>query len=238
MRLVFASDTHSLHQMLHVPDGDVFIHCGDFSGKGDAKDVSRFGRWLTQLPHKRKVVVAGNHDLALESRPEAAALLGAGVDYLFDSGVLIGNVKFWGSPWQPRFNNWAFNLDRGEPLREKWALIPKDLDVLVTHGPPLGILDLNAEGRPIGDADLADRVLAVRPLVHAFGHIHECGGRVISRVGTIFANASILDGSYAFAHPCRVIDILEAWRGKLKAQVVRDPAMPEQEGSPFDDDGS
>jgi len=153
--------------------------------------------------------------LVLELKPAAAALLGAGVNYLFDSGVMIDNVKFWGSPWQPRFNNWAFNLDRGEPLREKWALIPKDLDVLVTHGPPLGILDLNGEGRPVGDADLADRVLAVRPLVHAFGHIHERGGRVISRVGTIFANAPILDGMYAVTNECIVINVVEAWRGKL-----------------------
>lgn len=122
---MIASDTHSLQMMICVPDGDVFIHCGDFCASGHTGDVARFGDWLARLPHKHKIVVAGNHDLVLELKPAAAALLGAGVNYLFDSGVLIDNVKFWGSPWQPRFNNWAFNLDRGEPLREKWALIPK-----------------------------------------------------------------------------------------------------------------
>ena len=63
-------------------------------------------------------------------------MLGAGVHYLEDSGVEIAGTRWWGSPWQPEFNSWAFNLPRGEPLSEKWALIPDDVDVLVTHSPP------------------------------------------------------------------------------------------------------
>ncbi|BDE05241.1 hypothetical protein WPS_05170 [Vulcanimicrobium alpinum] len=208
MRLAIASDTHLRHAAVAVPDGDVFVHCGDLCGKQSSlEEVRVFGEWARALPHRHKIVIAGNHDFPFERMPEAArAALGEGIIYLQDAGVTIGGLRFWGSPWQPRFFDWAFNLDRGEPLRVKWAQIPADTDVLITHGPPRGILDATARGDAAGCDDLLARVHEVRPRVHCFGHIHEAAG-IEERSGTIFVNASICTLRYAPSNPVRVVDI-------------------------------
>ena len=152
--------------------------------------------------------------------PSAIDCLSPGIDYLFDSGIEIDAMLFWGSPWTPWFNNWAFNVQRGEALREKWSRIPARVDVLVTHGPPHSILDRNEYKSDEGDEALRDRVYAVAPAVHAFGHIHESSG--IDRVGeTLFINAAILDERYRFAHPCRVVDLTRSADGSIKAAYDR-----------------
>ncbi|MDP9025138.1 MAG: metallophosphatase domain-containing protein [Candidatus Eremiobacteraeota bacterium] len=207
MRVVAISDTHSRVPSGGVPDGDVLVHAGDLTERGTLDEIAAAGDWLRSLPHARKVVIAGNHDFGFEQTPEAArAALGGGFDYLEDSGVVIDSVVFWGAPWQPWFFDWAFNLPRGAKLAEKWALIPDDTWVLVTHGPPYGILDRTAEGEFAGCRDLAERVRLVRPAVHVFGHIHE-GAGTIRDGDTLFVNASICDLQYAPVNPARVIDV-------------------------------
>jgi Icc-related predicted phosphoesterase len=208
MRLVFASDTHGLHDVLAVPDGDVFIHCGDLTNTGELSEIREVGKWLRRLPHRHKIVIAGNHDRAFEDEPETAQELvgaGAGVIYLQDAEVNIDGVKFYGSPWQPWFLDWAFNLQRGAEIARKWNLIPDGTDVLVTHGPPMTILDY-ANGQHLGCADLWKRVSEVGPKIHAFGHIHESSGEE-DRDGTKFVNAAICDGEYFPVNPARVVDI-------------------------------
>jgi predicted phosphodiesterase len=195
MRLVIASDTHGLHDAVSVPDGDVFIHAGDLTKFGELAEISDFGKWIRGLPHRHKIVIAGNHDRGFEERPaDAQKLLGAedGITYLQDSGVVIDGIKFWGSPWQPEFLNWAFNLQRGAEIARKWNLVPRETDVLITHGPPITILDY-AHGQHVGCADLWKRVMDIAPKVHAFGHVHE-GSGVEEREGTTYVNASICDG--------------------------------------------
>lgn len=196
MRVVAVADTHLFHDELRIPDGDVFIHAGDLCRGGGIEEVKVAARWLASLPHPTKVVVAGNHDWAFVRSPvEAQKLLGPAVIYLQDSGVLLNGLRFWGSPWQPAFNDWAFNLARGPMLREKWSLIPEDTDVLVTHCPPYGIGDGSGDGGGYGGADrlgcedLLARVLDIRPMPHLFGHIHDSGS-VRSMGGTTFANAT------------------------------------------------
>jgi predicted phosphohydrolase len=130
MRLVLISDTHQRHDQLTVPDGDVLVHAGDFSTRGGVEEVARFNAWLGTLKHKHKVVIAGNHDFLFEREPTLARSMLTNVTYLEDSGVTIEGLRFWGSPWQPRFFDWAFNLERGAPLTEKWNLIPTGVDVL------------------------------------------------------------------------------------------------------------
>jgi predicted phosphodiesterase len=209
VRLVIASDTHGLHGEIVVPGGDVLIHCGDFTGQehDEATEIDLFAAWLRALPHRRKVVVAGNHDFGFEREPEAfVARLGPGVDYLLDSGVEIDGVRFWGSPWQPEYGRFAFNLPRGAPLARKWNLLPDDIDVLVTHGPPATILDRSGAGQHVGDSDLWKRVRELRPRVHCFGHVHDSSG-VEERDGTIFVNAAICDRQYWPTNPVRVVDI-------------------------------
>jgi hypothetical protein len=212
LRLVFASDTHERHQGLIVPDGDVFVHAGDFTMLGSTKAIKAFSDWIRALPHPNKIVIAGNHDIAFEETPKAArqALQDGedGLIYLQDNGVTIQGVSFWGSPWQPAFFDWAFNLPRGPVIAAKWDMIPAGTDVLITHGPPMGILDLVPGGGHVGCADLLERIYDLQPRVHAFGHIHE-GTGMDGRDGTTFVNASICDGAYRALNPCRVVDISE-----------------------------
>jgi predicted phosphodiesterase len=209
LRVVFASDTHDRHNQLTVPDGDVFVHCGDFTMNGNLKAVGAFSTWIRGLPHRHKVVIAGNHDLSFENTPDAAhRALRAGEDglvYLQDSGVVIDGISFWGAPWQPWFYDWAFNLERGAAIAAKWKLIRAGTDVLITHGPPLGLLDV-AHGEHVGCADLLQRVDGIRPRVHAFGHIHEGSGMEVQG-RTTFVNASICDEAYHAVNPVRVVDV-------------------------------
>ena len=204
-----ASDTHERHARLPVPDGDVFVHAGDFTMVGDLRKVAAFGTWVRALPHRMKLVIAGNHDRTFEDRLDAALrALGDGCDgltYLQDSGVTVDGVSFWGSPWQPWFYDWAFNLPRGPMIAAKWALIPPATDVLITHGPPMGTLDF-VHAEHVGCEDLRERVQTIRPKVHVFGHIHE-GSGVITAQETTFVNASICDEDYQPTNPCRVADI-------------------------------
>ncbi len=206
MRLVVLSDTHNRHHGLAVPDGDVLVHCGDFTGHGSPAEIAAFDAFLAGLPHRHKVVIAGNHDFGFERRPAESRALLRHATYLQDSGVTIDGVRFWGSPWQPWFYDWAFNLPRGPRLREKWALIPDDTDVLITHGPPHGILDLTARGEPVGCEELLERVRALRPRVHLFGHIHEASGRE-TRDGVLFVNASICNLGYEPVQAVQIVDL-------------------------------
>jgi predicted phosphohydrolase len=209
MRFVLASDTHEYHGRIDVPDGDVFIHAGDFTMVGDLRKVAAFGAWVQALPHRKKIVVAGNHDRTFEHSLDAALrALGdgrGGLTYLQDSGVTIDGVTFWGSPWQPWFYDWAFNIRRGPMIAAKWSLIPPRTDVLVTHGPPMGILDF-VHGEHVGCADLRERVDTIRPKVHVFGDIHD-GSGLRTLAGTTFVNASICDEKYQPTNPCRVVDL-------------------------------
>jgi predicted phosphohydrolase len=195
MRVVAVADTHTFEADLGpVPDGDVFVHAGDLCRGGRLTELAQVAAWLRGLPHRHKIVVAGNHDWCFIREPAAAReLLGPEIVYLQDSRAEIDGVRFWGSPWQPKFNTWAFNLPRGEPLAEKWALIPTGTDVLITHGPPAGIGDRSDDAARAGCADLLAAVGRIRPLLHLFGHIHPDGGCWL-RDGTCFANVTTWEG--------------------------------------------
>ena len=177
LRIVAVADTHLLHERLVVPDGDLFVHAGDLCRGGSLEDLARTAAWIRALPHATKLVVAGNHDWPFVRDPERARdLLGADVIYLEDAGATIGTLSFWGSPWQPTYAAWAFNLERGPALAAKWSRIPEGVDVLVTHGPPRGFGDGGAVAGRGGCDDLLARVRVVRPKLHLFGHIHQGGG--------------------------------------------------------------
>lgn len=206
MKIVATSDTHSRHGEIEVPDGDVFIHAGDFSKRGRENELIDFNNWLGTLPHSTKIVVAGNHDWCFEKQPERSRELLTNAIYLKDSSVTIDSIKFYGSPWQPWFFDWAFNLERGPALAEKWQWIPEDVDVLVTHGPPLGHGDMTVRGEAVGCADLLQRVHEVKPRLHIFGHIHE-GAGVTENEHTTFINASALDFQYNVAYTCACFEI-------------------------------
>ena len=150
----------------------------------------RGGLAAASLPHRHKIVIAGNHDWCFTREPHAALeVLGDGIIYHQDAETTIDGVRFWGSPWQPEFCGWAFNLPRGPVLAEKWAHYSRGIHVLVTHGPPFGIGDdCGTRGRQ-GCEELREAVRRVRPLLHLFGHIHEDGG-FWRADGTCFANVA------------------------------------------------
>jgi len=195
LTIVCVSDTHGRHRELTVPPGDVFLFAGDLSNHGQPDDVSDFDDWLGTLPHPHKIIICGNHDFLFERDPADAQRRITNAIYLQDSGVEIAGLKVWGSPWQPRFFDWAFNLDRGPDIAAKWALIPNDTDILITHGPPACILDMTRRGDPAGCVDLLSRVEELKPKLHLFGHIHEAAG-IVETPHTLFVNASIGDGRH------------------------------------------
>jgi predicted phosphohydrolase len=196
MRLVCISDTHFPPHALQIPDGDVLIVAGDVCLRGHDYELELFDRFLGRLPHRHKLLVAGNHDWVLaEAGHEAAQALVKNATYLEDSGIDIDGVKFWGSPWQPEFYNWAFNLPRGPKLAQVWAKIPNDTDVLITHGPPYGTLDQVPSGEHVGCEELLKALQRVRPTIHVFGHVHE-GYGVLKKDGITFINASLCDERY------------------------------------------
>lgn len=200
MKIVCISDTHSLHAGLQLPQGDILVHAGDFTSMGRPHEVEDFAKWLAVQPFEHKVVIAGNHDWMFELEPtEARALLRKHcprVVYLQDSGAKILGFEFWGSPWQPEFCDWAFNLPRGYEIGRYWAKIPKNTDVLITHGPPLGILDRTDRGEDTGCEDLAKELrVRLNLKLHIFGHIHE-GYGVLEREDITYVNASICTLDY------------------------------------------
>lgn len=211
MKICFVSDVHNRWGKLHLPQADVLVIAGDMTMMGTEAELGKMDAYLSAMrdggAFSEVVAIAGNHDWMFERDPERARALTPSIDhYLQDSGVEICGVKFWGSPWQPWFHDWAFNLERGAALAEKWALIPDDTDVLVTHGPPAGILDFVADGPPLGCDDLAERVRRVAPHIHAFGHIHDSYGEM-ELDGTTYMNVSICDESYRPVNEPRVKEI-------------------------------
>ncbi len=195
MKLVLLSDMHGLYGSISIPNGDLLICAGDFSNTGALDEISQFNKFLGKLPHRYKVVIAGNHDTMLETYSYSRNLL-SNCTYLQDELIVVEGIKIYGTPWQPEFCNWAFNLKRGKELRDKWSLIPEDTDILVTHGPPMGIQDkISKYEESLGCSDLLDRVKIVQPSLHIFGHIHGSYGSVeIGR--TKYINASICTEEY------------------------------------------
>lgn len=192
MKIALFSDTHALHGQIKIPDADILIFAGDMTHCRTARDVADFNHFLGSLPHKHKIVIGGNHDYRLAREPDKAKHLFSEAIYLLDELVVVSGVAIYGSPWQPLFNDRAcdaFALPRGRALREKWEKIPPGVDILVTHTPPIGILDQDG---PVshGCSDLAEVVARLRPRYHIFGHIHSHHGMI--KVGsTSYINCNV-----------------------------------------------
>jgi len=210
MRITLISDTHGLHSKceLDLPGGDLIIHAGDFMNRGDRwNEASEFLEWYNALDiYTHKILIAGNHDRLFETwMKKIPDMLEEypKINYLLDQSTIIEGVKLYGSPWQPEFYNWAFNLPRaGEDLREKWFWIPQDTDILITHGPPQDHLDVGDP--PWNTPHLGCELLRVKvdeqpPKIHVFGHIHGSNGYKFNDK-THFFNASILNERYEYTN--------------------------------------
>ena len=220
MRITVISDTHTKHKQLNgdLPGGDLLIHAGDFMNSGyNSAEATNFFDWFEEINnYDHKVFIAGNHDRWMENAPDVAKGILTGyktIDYLEDDWLIVGDAdphdanvktaKIYGSPWQPEFYNWAFNLPRaGTKLQEKWNAIPTDTDILITHGPAQGYVD--ASGPPYNEPNLGcelliEKIKEIKPKIHVCGHIH--GGYGYRFDGhTHFFNASILNEQYAYVN--------------------------------------
>lgn len=190
MKLTFLSDTH-----LREPEllgGDILFHCGDLSENGFRIEVLKAMNYLHEQLDKYKhvVFIPGNHDLWIERHEDAfkRACESAGIIGLINEGVELEGLKIWGSPVTREHHQWAYNKNETD-RRYLWDRIPEGLDVLLTHGPPYGILDKTSKDENIGCIPLLERVLEVKPRIHAFGHVHEDKGRIIQE-GIEFINCA------------------------------------------------
>jgi len=202
LHCVAISDTHNRAEQVRIPDGHLLLHGGDLTMQGSPAELERAARWLGTLRHRFRAVVAipGNHDFGIETSPQANVDLFRehGVDLLIDAPLIVEGLRVYGSPWQPWFYDWAYNFPRdddGALARSTWAAIPPDTELLITHGPPHGILDktFGGEDTRVGCPYLLDAVRNLARLqVHLFGHIHEAYGQE-RRGDTLFVNASTCD---------------------------------------------
>ena len=231
MRITLISDTHAKHnqvvtttsmrkpnQPLDLPGGDLLIHAGDFMTTGYSKyEAEDFFKWYDAIDnYDNKVFIAGNHDRVMQDDPEWAQGILTGyktIDYLQDEDFVIygdgpngdmleENVRIYGSPWQPWFYDWAFNLPRnGDKLKSKWNAIPTNTDILVTHGPAWGILDVpGGTNIRVGCELLTEHInTVVRPKIHVCGHIHGSYGYHFDGQ-THYFNASLLNERYQYTN--------------------------------------
>ncbi|MBK7505392.1 MAG: metallophosphatase domain-containing protein [Bacteroidetes bacterium] len=209
MTITTISDTHSLHRRIkNIPMADVLIHAGDVSTYGEEHQILDFLNWFSNQPHQYKIFIAGNHDFFFERENEKYIQkhIPTNVIYLNDSGCEINGTHFYGSPITPEFMDWAFNKKRGAEINKHWKKIPSNTDILITHGPPFGKLDTNANQYKTGCDDLLKTVEKIKPKYHIFGHIHEAYG-MLETNATTFINASILDEHYKIKNSPIVFEI-------------------------------
>lgn len=201
MRLTVLSDLHGYFPKL--PGGDILILAGDYTARDSDKCWESFFSWLHVQDFAKKIIVGGNHDVKLESWSESFCGWDDREVYLCDSLTKCSGLKIWGSPWTKNFDGqnpqaMAFGLTTEKELEEKFSLIPHDVDILITHSPPFGILDAVAphQKRRCGSKALLEAVHRVRPAFHFFGHIHECGGKSYETGGTKFYNVAYVNSRY------------------------------------------
>jgi Icc-related predicted phosphoesterase len=201
MRIVVVSDTHGKHEELGTLYGDVLIHCGDMFNafSQEPQSILDLDNWFGRQKFHEILCIGGNHDFLLEDSKSQKNINFQNARYLQDQSYKYKGILFYGSPWVPELSGFAFYLDQ-ESLSAKWSLIPDRVDVLITHTPPRGILDRNTVGKSCGCLDLRNRVDAVCPLLHCFGHIHASAGKTVINEVTFF-NASTVNRRYQIREP-------------------------------------
>ena len=208
MKVWHISDTHGNQSLLQVPSGvDIVVHSGDASNYLDPyrnePEMRAFIDWFAALPIPVKVFVPGNHDTSVDKGLVSRDLIESrGIKMLIDEEADICGLKFWGTPWTPRYGNWSYMKDRGT-INRVWDHIPDDTDVLITHGPPYSVLDAtyNRQNKVelTGCTALMKRVTKIQPRLMLFGHIHStedirnAGTRTVHGMRTTFSNGSCCD---------------------------------------------
>jgi Icc-related predicted phosphoesterase len=225
-RITFISDTHTKHERVtnDLPGGDILIHAGDIMNGGHSiHELTDFIKWFDGIEgYETKIFIAGNHDWRFEydlSFCKGYLESAKTVNHLQDEELVLyfdgpngdrpeDNIRIYGSPWQPEFFNWAFNLPRRGPgLASKWEAIPENTDILITHGPAYGFVDTveNKRNQHLGCELLAERIEEIKPKIHVCGHIHSGHGYTFNG-HTHFFNASVLSEQYTYAYKPITVD--------------------------------
>lgn len=213
MKLVCVSDTHGQEAKLSVPDGDILVHCGDFSNMGTEKELISFAGWLKRQPHKQIFISPGNHDGLTQENPARAKEIlensRPGVRLMLHEAIEFGGLKWFLSPYTQEFSGWWWMAEE-EELAQRWAEIPDDTQILVTHGPAFGILD-TIENQPdyhAGSKSLLERIGQLKDLRHFFsGHLHHTNGQSSNIGGIIFTNAAVLNDRNQLCSQPQVFDL-------------------------------
>lgn len=193
------SDLHGSFPILQ--GGDVLIVAGDLTGSDQPLQYELYNTWLQQQPYTHKITIAGNHDGCLE-RNKTKIRHGT---YLHDTGTEIEGIKIYGSPYTPKYHGWNFMRKRGQEIKAHWDLIPNDVDILITHGPAYGALDLNRDNEHCGCEELLEAIRRVKPAYHICGHIHESYGVGLIDDETFVVNCAQMDGNYeTYSRPIRI----------------------------------
>ena len=199
LKIVAISDTHNSHNSVKIPECDILIHAGDESFRGHKKETEDFAKWFDKQPAKHLVWIPGNHSVNIEAHWPSSkhwmADISPRANILMHSDVTLEGLKIWGSPVTPWFHDWAWNEARGPAIKKYWDMIPADTSIVVTHGPPFGMLDEVNGGMHVGCEELMDAMLRIKPKVHIFGHIHEGYGQKQFK-DTLYVNASIMTQHY------------------------------------------
>lgn len=236
LKIVHVSDTHGakFHTRLVIPECDILIHSGDIGGRTTPYELTEFLEWFKEQPSKIKIWTPGNHDicmdkewlqkewdndilklLAKQAYEDSQEILTkySSIKLLINKDYVYEGVKFYGSPYTPSFHrrNWVFNRDRGEEIAKEWAKIPSDTNVLITHGPPYGVLDVipesfkefHSEDTRRGCEDLIKVIKnrLVNLKLHCFGHIHDGPTGIIRYAVSntrwvTFSNGSVISNYY------------------------------------------
>lgn len=208
MKICCVSDTHRSHWDLKIPKCDIFIHSGD-NDITDIDSLNDFNNWLGEIEVKyTKIIIAGNHDFFYERiKKDWCKQLLTNTIYLENEYTEVAGLKFWGSPYTPKFYNWAFMQKRqGEELKNNWSQIPENLDFLITHGPAYGLLDQNQHLEHCGCELLQKEIVKKKPKYHIFGHIHEGYGKFKTK-DTTFINCSVLNEHYELTNKPIIIEV-------------------------------
>jgi Icc-related predicted phosphoesterase len=227
LKIVAISDTHNRQEEIKIPECDILLHAGDYTLRGHDDELNRFFEWLGKQPAKHKVMINGNHEVGFEANPKNGHAIAQkhcpGVEILFDRAVTVEGVKIWGTPVTPWFYDWAYNRARNEheaamyniPLiSEHYKNIPKDTNIILTHGPAYGILDelTYVDGTPkgqfVGCEDLLEKINEIKPDIHICGHIHCAHGEKHIN-GTSFYNAAVCDEMYWPSNPITIIEYVK-----------------------------
>ena len=201
MKLTVISDTHGNHDRLGRLRGDVLIHCGDMFNmfRQSHEDFHRMDAWFGEQDFDLILCIGGNHDVELQKRSLHTQQPFRNAVYLENSAFEFEGIRFFGAPWIPGLCGQAFFVE-DEALPEKWSAIPPDVDVLITHTPPDGILDLSSSGLQLGCPHLRSALERTTPTVHCFGHVHASSG-THSNGTTTFVNAALVNSRYQLRHP-------------------------------------